>query len=431
MPLSRQYYSPYGQKNHRYFSWRLKKRFSHKTLHKFHNFLLKRKINFQKKDFEIQYLCNKSKIKAMNTRNSKVECKDTKIISILCQYFAGKMNLARIKFLGMLICALCKVQTIRFERLAAAFATKTKSNSSLRRIQRFMADYVLDTDLIACLIFKMLPHKPPYRLVMDRTNWKFGETNINILTLAIVYHGIAFPILISMLNKRGNSHTEERIEIMERYIRLFGYETIDCLLADREFVGENWIKYLNYTKIRYYIRIRENFYIDDPRSGKRFKAFWAFNGLKCGQCLCLHRIYRVNGQLCYLSASKIKNKQKIPELQIIISFNKPEFAQEIYKERWQIETTFRGLKSSGFNIEDTHLTDTDRIEKLFSVVMIAFAWAYVVGLFANENIRAIKILKHGRKAKSLFKHGLDIIANILLNPLNASGFDVFEFLSCT
>jgi len=375
----------------------------------------------------------------MNTKNIKVEYKSTELISILSQTLAGKMNLARIKFFGMLICALCKVQcfdlaqqpTVCFEKLASAFETGTKSSSSLRRIQRFMAEYVLDTDLISLLIFKMLPHHPPYRLAMDRTNWKFGETNINILTLAIVYQGVAFPILISMLDKRGNSHTQERIAIIERYIRLFGYQTIDALLADREFIGENWIRYLNNRKIKYHIRIRENFFVDDPRTGKRFKVFWMFNGLRCGQCCFQNRIYRVNGQLCYLSASKVKNKQGVPEFQIIISFNKPEEAGQAYRERWQIETAFRALKSSGFNIEDTHLTDLIRIEKLFSVVMIAFAWAYVVGVFADQNLKAIRILKHGRRAKSLFKYGLEIIATVLLNPLTTIEMNVFKFLSCT
>ena len=142
-------------------------------------------------------------------------------------------------------------------------------------------DSVPDTDLIARLIFKMLPHKPPYRLAMDRTNWKFGQTDINVLTLAIVYQGVAFPILISMLDKQGNSNTNERIAMINRYIRLFGHETIDCLLADREFVGEHWIKYLNRYKIRYYIRIRENFQVENPRTGKRLKAFWMFNNLLC------------------------------------------------------------------------------------------------------------------------------------------------------
>ena len=263
----------------------------------------------------------------MGSKAIKVESKSSELISILTQNFAGIMNLARIKFLGKFICALCKVQSVSYEKLKTAFESDAKSESSLRRIQRFIAEYVLDTDLIARLIFKMLPHQPPYRLAMDRTNWIFGETNINVLTLAIVYQGVAFPILISMLDKRGNSHTQERIEMIERYIRLFGYRTIDCLLADREFVGEKWVKYLNNNKIGHHIRIRENFYVDDPRTNKRFKVFWMFSGLKCGECRCLYRIFRVNGQLCYLycvrstrylSASKVKNKEGIPEFQIII-----------------------------------------------------------------------------------------------------------------
>ena len=150
----------------------------------------------------------------MDTENLKVECKSTELISILSEHLRGKMNLARIKFFGLFICALCKVQTVCFEKLSTAFETNAGRESSLRRIQRFMANYMLDTDLIAKFIFKILPHKPPYRLTMDRTNWKFGETAINILALAIVYKGVAFPILITMLDKSGNSDTAERIAII-------------------------------------------------------------------------------------------------------------------------------------------------------------------------------------------------------------------------
>jgi hypothetical protein len=367
----------------------------------------------------------------MKAKIIKVDSKSTQLISILRQSLAGKMNLARIKFFGMFICALCKVQTVGFEKLAVAFETGAKSESSLRRIQRFIAQYALDTDLIARLIFSMLPHEPPYRIVMDRTNWKFGQIDINVLTLAIVYQGVAFPILITLLDKQGNSNTGERIQMIQRYIRLFGRDTLDCLLADREFVGEHWVKYLNRNKIRYYIRIRENFYVRDPRTGNRIKVFRLFNDLESGQCRYLHRIYYVNRQLCYLSASKIKNKQGVPQLQIIIAFNEPKHAQEIYKERWQIETAFKALKTSGFNIEDTHLSELDRIEKLFTIVMVAFAWAYVVGVFADRHIKPVRILKHGRRAKSLFKYGLQIIANCLLKQINNNKINVIQFLSCT
>ena len=340
------------------------------------------------------------------------------------------MNLARIKFFGLFICALCKVQTVCFEKLAASFDSEVKVDSSLRRIQRFIADYVLDTDVISKMIFSLLPHEPPYRLAMDRTNWKFGSFNINILVLAIVYDGVAFPIMFKMMPKFGNSSTAKRIDIMERYIGLFGYNSIDCLLADREFVGDEWLEYLNNNKIRYHIRIKENFWVIIPRNGHRVKASWLFNHLKINQFAFYKSIVYVNNQLCYLSASKIKNKKGVPELQIIVSFNKPEEADTLYKDRWQVETCFRALKSSGFNIEDTHLTEINRVKKLFAIVLVAFTWAYIAGISQN-NLNPIKIKKHGRKAKSLFKYGLTYLSNILFSNDIDKLNDCFKFLSCT
>jgi hypothetical protein len=362
--------------------------------------------------------------------DTRVESKNTILFSTLSKIFGDKMNLARIKFFGLFICALCKVQTVCFEKLAAGFDTDVKVDSSLRRIQRFISEYLLDTNLIARLIFAVLPHKPPYRLIMDRTNWKFGTSNINVLVLAIVYQGISFPVLFTMMPKFGNSSISERIELVQRYIELFGIDTIECLLADREFIGDEWLAYLNNNHIQYHIRIRENFWIEIPRNKHRVKASWLFNHLKVNQYEFYRGIVYVNGQLCYLSASKVKNRQGVPELQIIVSFSKPDKAQSLYKERWQIETAFKALKTSGFNIEDTHLTDIERINKLFALVLIAFVWAYKAGIFLNS-LRPIKIKKHGRKAKSFFKYGLTYLANVLFSN-NLDDFIVCcKFLSCT
>jgi hypothetical protein len=50
-------------------------------------------------------------------------------------------------------------------------------------------------------------------LVIDRTNWKFGAKDINILGLAIVYEAVEFPLLFRMMPKFGNSSTQERIDL--------------------------------------------------------------------------------------------------------------------------------------------------------------------------------------------------------------------------
>lgn len=362
---------------------------------------------------------------------NKVCNKSNDLAIELDKFFGKKMNKARIKFLGLFICALCKVQTVCFEKLSIGFENNVKASSSLRRIQRFIADFVFDKDIVAQFIFALLPHKEPYIIAMDRTNWKFGQTNINALVISVVYQGIAFPLMFSLLDKRGNSNCKERKDIVKRYVTLFGKDTIKCLVADREFVGEKWIEFLNQEKIPFYIRIRENFFATNPKNGKAIKVSRLFEGLNANEFKYLRGRYIVNNQCCYLSASRVKNKIGKPELQVIISFCKPDKAQEIYKERWQIESAFKALKSSGFNIEDTHLKDIDRVEKLFLLVMIAFTWSYLLGLYLHENVKPIRMLKHGRKAKSFVKYGLEYIASVLLNPFSTNQIEIIKFLSCT
>jgi transposase len=142
------------------------------------------------------------------------------------------------------------------------------------------------------------------------------------------------------------------------------------------------------------------------------------------------KIVELHGQRCYISGSKAINRNGKMEFLIIVSFNISKQAMIYYKERWQIETLFRGLKSSDYNIEDTHVTDLERVEKLFSLTMIAFVWCYKVGDYLDENIRKIKIKKYGRRAVSVFKNGLDYLSKFLLTGFNSLEKNMFCFLSC-
>ena len=172
-------------------------------------------------------------------KKTNVTAKNSELTLILNTHFKGKLNLARVKLISYFVIALCKVQTVTFEKLANAFGTSVDASSSLRRIQRFIANYSLDADLIARLVFNLLPEQKKLTLSIDRTNWEFGQTNINIFMLGVVYNGVAFPLLFTMLDKRGNSNSKERIDLVNRFIRLFGKEVIKCIVADREFVGQD------------------------------------------------------------------------------------------------------------------------------------------------------------------------------------------------
>lgn len=351
-------------------------------------------------------------------KNISLDSKSNQLAALLnanIEKNGARMNKARIRLMSMVIIALCKVQTVSFHKLALAFDNASTADSSLRRLQRFIAGFDLCSDLIARLIFSFLPEKTGLKLVIDRTNWKFGEQNINIFMLGIAYRNVAFPLMFTMLDKKGNSNSEERIALVDRFIWLFGKECIDCIMADREFVGEKWIGYLNRERIRYYIRIRNNFKVLLPHKGETIPVSWLFNRLGVGESMHYPKIVEINGRYCYLSATLSRKRDEGPELLVIISFNRNEQSFLNYRERWQVETLFKSLKSSGFDIENTHLQDIRRIEKLLCMVMIAFVWCYKVGDYLDRHVKPIPIKKHGHRAKSVFKYGLEYISNVLLN----------------
>ena len=82
-------------------------------------------------------------------------------------------------------------------------------------------------------------------LVMDRTNWKIGKTNINILYLGLLLpNGSFIPILFDPLEKRGNSNTTERKDILGRFCDIWQQNGLKkgVFLGDREFIGVTWFK---------------------------------------------------------------------------------------------------------------------------------------------------------------------------------------------
>ena len=74
-------------------------------------------------------------LKQFSTMNIKAKNKSTILSENLTEFFGSKMNQYRIKFFGLIISALCKVQTVNFEKLVCSYNSEAKIKSSLRRIQ--------------------------------------------------------------------------------------------------------------------------------------------------------------------------------------------------------------------------------------------------------------------------------------------------------
>lgn len=111
-------------------------------------------------------------------------------------------------------------------------------------------------------------------LIVDRTNWKRGAKNFNLLTIGNLKQNVFMPLYWIQLNKRGNSNTEDRktlIKGLKNLIEKAG-KTIQgsILLADREFIGQLWFEYLLSKHLSFVIRLRETMHFELQRhEGKK------------------------------------------------------------------------------------------------------------------------------------------------------------------
>ena len=246
--------------------------------------------------------------------------------------FDKESNSAHIKYLALLVLALYKVQTVNLQKMATAFKSKAKKNSSLRRIRRFLAHAPSRHECIAEFIFSLLPIRLPFYLLSDRTNWKAAGKEIDILMLSIAYKKVSFPILFSLL-PRGSSSKQGRIRLLQRYIELFGKRSIPALMADREFWGEAWLNFLDHENIHYLIRIKDSSASIGYLDRERVKVKELFRCLDINQRMAIATPFIIDGNKCYLIPLCFLNDKEIRDLVAVISFKYEPQAISLYSKR--------------------------------------------------------------------------------------------------
>ncbi|MCW5966939.1 MAG: IS4 family transposase [Blastocatellales bacterium] len=222
----------------------------------------------------------------------------------------------------------------------------------------------------------------------------------------MVYRGFGVPVVWIVLPKAGNSDTTERCTVMEIFIDLFGAQNIACLLGDREFVGREWFGFLQRQRIKFQMRLHKNTLVRNGR-GQAVQAWRLFCRTGIDSPLVIPEARLMWGMELYLSGCRLKNGEYL----ILVSDEYCEQSAERYRERWGIETLFGALKSRGFNLEDTHLKDAERLSRLLALLALAFTWALVVGLW-QANVKELKLKNHGYPPQSIFRRGLNILCRL-------------------
>jgi len=335
------------------------------------------------------------------------------LLMTLSAHFA--LSKSRLSSLVALITGLAQSRTVNLSHLASHLPGRALHASHYRRLQRFFQFVRLDGDRLAVLVVQMLNLQRPKCLALDRTNWKIGTTDVNILMLAIVTRRFRVPLLWTLLPHQGNSNTDQRIALMRRYLALFDAASITMLVADREFIGAEWMDFLSENNIKFVIRAKADMTmtLDDGRA-------WSLRSLgrrTRGKRTPTTGRGHLNGTSAparhpvNFAAKRLKDNEWL-----IVVTNRDDPAQALndYRKRWAIECLFGDAKTRGLNLEDTRLRSHDKLSCLLVVVTLAMVWAYRCAT-KTMGMKAIRRKTHGRREKSWFRLGLDALRNWIVN----------------
>ena len=109
---------------------------------------------------------------------------------------------SRLESLCVLVFGVFVARTVNLSHLACHFPGRARSSSNYRRLQRFFEQVDFDYDRLAEFLVAMMGLQAgPWRLTMDRTNWRLGRRDVNILMIGIVMHRLVnSSITVSMRN---------------------------------------------------------------------------------------------------------------------------------------------------------------------------------------------------------------------------------------
>jgi len=273
-------------------------------------------------------------------------------------------------------------------------------------------------------------------VLIDRTHWKWGEKEINLLTLSILWQGVSIPIAWVSLDKAGNSSQAERIELFQNVLTLFDLKG-KTVLADREFLGENWFAFLSKQKIHFIVRLKSKAYFKEIIQGSE-QSYESFCEKARKSKEPVHCTIQLKGFKYTFVALKNPNPNALFEDRIIFYLSdwSPSLANEIceaYRLRWKIESMFKHLKSNGFNFDQMHLKDDEKIELLVGIVALGYACAVSEGIKeAKKNPIKLKFYRKTAQqfpAKSIFRLGLSQLKRFIWNRKHFISF-LIQITSC-
>jgi Transposase DDE domain len=244
----------------------------------------------------------------------------------------------------------------------------------------------------------------PIQLVMDGS--VVGRGCIALM-LSVVYHGRALPLCwVVVRGAKGHFPETTHQELLAQVQAIMPLGATVTFLGDGEFDGTALQADLRRGTWQYVCRTATNILV--TACGVHFHV--GDLGPPRGELLAVTPAWMTAEQYGPVSILALWEEAYHEPIYLVTNMDDLDVAVRLYKKRPHIETFFSDLKSRGFHIHKSHLSDPARLSRLLIAACLAYLWIVYLGVCAMQEGWMQQIHRQDRCDLSLFRLGLRLLA---------------------
>jgi hypothetical protein len=228
--------------------------------------------------------------------------------------------------------------------------------------------------------------------------------------LSVVYHGRALPLCwLVVRGEKGHFPETMHQELLAQVLSIMPPNASVTFLGDGEFDGTELQADLRYADWLYVCRTASSILL--TACGVQFPI--GKLGPERGEIVAVTPAWMTQkhyGPVSILAIWEIAYKEPI---YLVTNMADLSLAVQLYKKRPHIETFFSDLKSRGFQIHKSHLSDPKRLSRLLIACCLAYVWLVYLGVCALRQDWMKRLHRQDRCDLSLFRLGVRLLARCL------------------
>jgi Transposase DDE domain len=329
----------------------------------------------------------------------------------IMQFYRPRPSGQREQHLNTLVALICGLAGGKHAHLSTiadhAPSAGAKQESVIDRFRRFLKHDRQTIDGWFLPIAKELLitlASQPIQLVMDGS--VVGRGCIALM-LSVVYHGRALP-LCWLVVRGAKGHFPESVhqELLSQLQAIMPLGANVTFLGDGEFDGTALQADLRGAGWQYVCRTASNILLS--ACGVSFHV--GDLGPPRGELLALTPAWMTAEQYGPVSILAIWEAQYQEPIYLVTTMTDLDLAVQLYKKRPHIETFFSDLKSRGFHIHKSHISEPARLCRLLIACCLAYLWLIYLGVCAMGDAWMKRLHRQDRCDLSLFRLGLRLLA---------------------